>query len=47
LNVILLNKSEITFNINIIYYQLIITYRQGKFIYIANFIHNGNSKCFT
>jgi len=21
--------------------------RQGKFIYIAHFIHNGNSKCFT
>ncbi len=21
--------------------------RQGKFIYIAHFIHSGNSKCFT
>ncbi len=24
-----------------------ISTRQGKFIYIAHFIHSGNSKCFT
>ncbi len=24
-----------------------LVFRQGKFIYIAQFIHSGNSKCFT
>ncbi len=31
----------------LVLYLKTVTVRQGKFIYIAHFIHSGNSKCFT
>jgi len=41
--------KEDKFTIHLFYYSYISVarLRQGKFIYIAHFIHNGNSKCLT